>query len=91
MLYVWGRLNPNVEMQMFGLLNFKAPYLPIVMLTFSLVLGNSATVDLLGIMSGHVFYFGKYVYPEVARIRGWRVKEILQPPVIMSWACGDLT
>ncbi|GMH52101.1 hypothetical protein TrRE_jg7263, partial [Triparma retinervis] len=50
MLYIWGRLHPEVEMQMFGVLNFKAPYLPIVMLTFSLVIGNSSTVDLLGIM-----------------------------------------
>lgn len=91
MLYIWGRLNPDVEMQMFGVLNFKAPYLPIVMLTFSLVLGNSTTVDLLGILSGHVFYFLRYIYPEVAKIRGWKKRDIMQPPTFLSWACGDLT
>jgi Derlin-2/3 len=89
-LYVWGRRNSDVEMQMFGVLNFRAPYLPLVMLGFSLVLGNSATVDLLGIAAGHVFYFGRYVYPRVAEIRGWKRKDIMQPPDILRWICGDL-
>jgi hypothetical protein len=35
-------------MNFFGLLNFQAPYLPWVLLGFSLLLGNSIMVDLMG-------------------------------------------
>jgi len=35
-------------MNFFGLLTFNAPYLPWVLLAFSLLLGNSISVDLLG-------------------------------------------
>ena len=35
-------------MNFFGLLTFNAPYLPWVLLGFSLLLGNSVSVDLLG-------------------------------------------
>ena len=90
MLYVWGRRNRHVQMQMFGIVNFRAPYLPYVMLLISTMLGNSPVVDLLGIAAGHCFYFGKFVYPKVANARGWRNKEIMQPPEFLAWLCGDL-
>ena len=38
----------HVRMNFFGLLTFNAPYLPWVLLGFSLLLGNSVSVDLLG-------------------------------------------
>lgn len=48
LVYVWSRRNPNVRMNFFGLLNFQAPFLPWVLMGFSLLLGNSIIVDLLG-------------------------------------------
>ena len=48
LVYVWARRNPFVRMNFFGLLTFNAPYLPWVLLGFSLLLGNSVSVDLLG-------------------------------------------
>ena len=48
LVYVWARRNPFVRMNFFGLLTFQAPYLPYVLLGFSLLLGNSVSVDLLG-------------------------------------------
>ncbi|PRD27032.1 UNVERIFIED_CONTAM: Derl2 [Trichonephila clavipes] len=47
LVYVWSRRNPYVRMNFFGLLNFQAPYLPWVLLAFSLLLGNSVIVDLM--------------------------------------------
>ena len=44
LVYVWSRRNPFVRMNFFGLLNFQAPYLPWVLLAFSLLLGNSVLV-----------------------------------------------
>ena len=48
LVYVWSRRNPYVRMNFFGLMNFQAPYLPWVLLGFSLLLGNSIIIDLMG-------------------------------------------
>lgn len=57
MVYLWGRRNEHVRMSFLGLFPFTAPYLPWVMLSFSILLGNSATTDLIGIVVGHIYYF----------------------------------
>ena len=49
MVYVWGRRNDAVRMSFLGLFPFTAPYLPWVLLAFSVLLGNPATTDLVGI------------------------------------------
>lgn len=48
LVYVWSRRNPYVRMNFFGVLSFNAPYLPWVLLLFSLLLGNNAIVDFMG-------------------------------------------
>lgn len=63
-VYVWSRRNLYVRMNFFGLMNFQAPYLPWVLLGFSLLLGNSVVVDLMGIAVGHVYYFIEDVFPQ---------------------------
>ncbi|EFA08946.1 derlin-2 [Tribolium castaneum] len=63
LVYVWSRRNPYVRMNFFGLLNFQAPYLPWVLLGFSLLLGNAVYVDLMGIAVGHIYYFIEDVFP----------------------------
>ncbi|XP_059828915.1 derlin-2 isoform X2 [Hypanus sabinus] len=47
LVYIWSRRNPYVRMNFFGLLNFQAPFLPWVLMGFSLLLGNAIIVDLL--------------------------------------------
>lgn len=64
LVYVWARRNPFVRMNFFGLLNFQAPYLPWVLLGFSVLLGNSILVDLVGIAVGHLYYFLEDVFPQ---------------------------
>eukprot|EP00271_Cylindrocystis_brebissonii_P020769 TRINITY_DN703_c1_g3_i1.p1 TRINITY_DN703_c1_g3~~TRINITY_DN703_c1_g3_i1.p1 ORF type:complete len:235 (+),score=32.65 TRINITY_DN703_c1_g3_i1:235-939(+) len=66
MVYVWGRRNPNVQMSFLGLFSFTAPYLPWVLLAFSVMLGSSPVVDLLGMGVGHVYYFLDDVYPRMS-------------------------
>ncbi|XP_020833320.1 derlin-3 isoform X5 [Phascolarctos cinereus] len=63
LVYVWSRRNPDLRMNFFGLLNFQAPFLPWVLMGFSLLLGNSVLVDLLGIAVGHIYYFLEDVFP----------------------------
>uniref|UniRef100_A0A914CN16 Derlin n=2 Tax=Acrobeloides nanus TaxID=290746 RepID=A0A914CN16_9BILA len=62
-VYIWSRQNPFVRMNFFGIISFTAPYLPWVLLLFSLLLGNSAMVDFCGIAAGHLYYFLDSVYP----------------------------
>ncbi|NXA27672.1 DERL2 protein, partial [Ibidorhyncha struthersii] len=63
LVYVWSRRNPYIRMNFFGLLNFQAPFLPWVLMGFSLLLGNSIIIDLLGIAVGHIYYFLEDVFP----------------------------
>nr|BAT25219.1 host Der [Nitzschia sp. IriIs04] len=90
MLYVWGRRNESVKMSFFGFLQFNAPYLPWVMLGFSVLMGNPISTDLIGIVVGHVYYFLDFVYPVVADIRGWKMRKIMEPPTVLQWMCGDM-
>lgn len=64
-VYVWSRRNLFVRMNFFGLLNFQAPYLPWVLVAFSVLLGNAVYVDLMGIAVGHAYYFLEDVFPNV--------------------------
>uniref|UniRef100_A0A2M4AAI0 Derlin n=1 Tax=Anopheles triannulatus TaxID=58253 RepID=A0A2M4AAI0_9DIPT len=63
LVYVWSRRNPFVRMNFFGVLNFQAPYLPWVLLGFSVLIGNTIWVDLIGIVVGHIYYFLEDVFP----------------------------
>jgi Derlin-2/3 len=91
MTYVWGRRNEDVKMVFLGILHFNAPYLPWVMLTFSVLIGkkDGIVMDLIGISVGHLYYFLEYVYPVIAEIRGWPIKNIMQPPMFLHWICGS--
>ncbi|VDK47646.1 unnamed protein product [Cylicostephanus goldi] len=70
LVYVWSRRNPHIQMNFFGVLSFTAPYLPWVLLLFSLLLGNNAIVDFMeyerfvpGIACGHFYFFLEDVFP----------------------------
>ncbi|XP_067929254.1 derlin-2-like [Watersipora subatra] len=63
LVYVWSRRNPYIRMNFFGLMNFQAPYLPWVLLAFSIVFGNAIIVDVMGIAIGHIYYFLEDVFP----------------------------
>lgn len=83
MVYLWGRRNEHVRLSFLGLFPFTAPYLPWVLLSFSVLLGQSAQIDLIGIVVGHVYFYLEDVYPIIADIRGWRIRKILATPRIM--------
>ncbi|XP_032112556.1 derlin-3 isoform X3 [Sapajus apella] len=63
LVYVWSRRSPRVRVNFFGLVTFQAPFLPWALMGFSLLLGNSILVDLLGIAVGHIYYFLEDVFP----------------------------
>ncbi len=65
MVYLWARRNPWGRMNFFGVFNFTAPYLPWVLLGFSVALGSDGVVDFVGIAVGHLYYFLEDVYPRM--------------------------
>lgn len=88
MVYVWGKRHEDVKMSFMGFFTFRAPFLPWVMLGFSVLLGNGVTMDIIGIIVGHTYYYLEFVFPVVAEIRDWPVKRILVPPASLLWLCG---
>ncbi|KAG8597211.1 hypothetical protein GDO81_002197 [Engystomops pustulosus] len=48
LVYVWSRRNPQIHINIFGIMTFQAPYLPWVILSLSLLLGDSILLDSLG-------------------------------------------
>ena len=89
MVYLWAKRNPGLQVSFLGLLAFTAPFLPWVLLGFSLFLGHDVTSDLLGIGVGHVYYFVHDVWPALADARGWTVREPLACPRWLAWAAGQ--
>lgn len=79
LVYVWARRHQYVTMSFMGVFNFTAPYLPWVLLAFSVVLGSSPVVDLLGMAAGHIYYFLEDVYPHMAPGR-----RLLRTPAIVK-------
>ncbi|EFN59175.1 hypothetical protein CHLNCDRAFT_19312 [Chlorella variabilis] len=77
MVYVWGRRHQYVNLSFLGIFTFTAPYLPWVLLAFSVMLGSSPVVDLLGMVAGHAYYFLEDVYP---RMTGRR---LLKTPAVV--------
>lgn len=71
MVYVWGRRHPYVSLSFLGIFNFTAPYLPWVLLGFSVILRSSPIVDILGMVAGHCYYFLEDVYPRMQGGRRW--------------------
>lgn len=55
-----------MQLSFLGLFTFTAPYLPWVLLGFSLMIGSSPVVDLLGMVAGHIYYFLEDVYPQMS-------------------------
>jgi Derlin-2/3 len=91
MVYLWARApeQRHVRMSLLGLFPFNAPYLPWVLLLFSLFIGNPIETDFLGIIVGHIYYFFDQVYPRVAVMRGWTMKKIIVTPTILHFICGS--
>lgn len=81
LVYIWSRRNPSVQMSFLGLFVFSAPFLPWVLLGFSLLLGGQfPTGDMMGIAVGHVYYFLEDIWPREAASGGVRY---LKTPWIM--------
>lgn len=72
MVYVWSRRNPDVPLSFLGIFTFGAAYLPWVLMGFSVLIGSSPVTDILGMISGHTYYYLEDVYPNTQQGRDRR-------------------
>ncbi|MCJ1337045.1 hypothetical protein MMC09_002324 [Bachmanniomyces sp. S44760] len=58
LVYIWSRRNPETRLSFLGILVFTAPYLPWVLMAFSLVLHSTIPKDeICGVIVGHGGHF----------------------------------
>ncbi|MES1916197.1 MAG: hypothetical protein MHM6MM_008041 [Cercozoa sp. M6MM] len=79
MVYVWSRRNEWQQILLFGVVQLRAPWLPWVMVLFSLSLGGSIAADLVGIAVGHLYYYLQDVYPNMTPSR----RRLLKTPAVL--------
>lgn len=63
-LYVWCQLNKDTIVNFWFGTQFKAMYLPWVLLAFNLVLLSDGLFSIVGIIVGHLYFFLKFKYPQ---------------------------
>ncbi|XP_065827780.1 derlin-1-like [Oscarella lobularis] len=63
-IYVWCQLNQDVIMQFWFGMQFKAMYFPWVLTIFGMVLRGGGVEELLGIFTGHAYFFLMFKYPQ---------------------------
>ncbi|KAI8917090.1 Derlin [Powellomyces hirtus] len=78
LVYVWSRRNSSIRMNFLGVFNFNAPYLPWVLLGFTVLLNNQWPMgDLVGLFVGHIYFFLDDVYPNIP---GSSQRRVLRAP-----------
>ncbi|KAF8923351.1 hypothetical protein BGZ58_003048 [Dissophora ornata] len=88
LVYIWSRRNPSIPLNFLGLFVFTAPYLPWVLLGFTLLLNSHfPREDLMGIIVGHIYYFFEDVWPKEQASRGRRY---LQTPSFLMRRRGGV-
>lgn len=71
LVYIWSRRNPDTRLSFLGLMTFKAPWLPWVLVAFNVVLhGNWPKDELCGIAVGHGEFKGYYNLESSGGARG---------------------
>ncbi|ESN98693.1 hypothetical protein HELRODRAFT_67318 [Helobdella robusta] len=63
-LYIWCQLNREQIVQFWFGTQFKAMYLPWILVGFNMIVGNGGWHDLLGIFVGHLYFFLMFKYPQ---------------------------
>jgi Derlin-2/3 len=62
-LYYWSRREPYAQLNFFSF-TIKGYQFPFALVFFQLLIGGNIWVDLLGLASGHIYYFIKEVVPQ---------------------------
>ncbi|XP_042208212.1 derlin-1-like [Homarus americanus] len=77
-LYVWCQLNKDTIVTFWFGTQFKAMYLPWVLLGFNMIIAGGGMMELVGILVGHLYFFLMFKYPQDFGGASW-----LQTPQIL--------
>ena len=86
-LYIWSRKYPNIVMSFLDIFHFRSCFLPLFILIMILLSGFDPTLDLLGNITGHVYFFLEDVIPRLPETRNIR---IVKPPPPLTYLCDLL-
>ena len=70
MIYYWGRKSKNTIVNVAGLFNLRAPYLPWFYLILSMLWDVDFKQDILGILVGHFYFYFKDIHPRIKKSSG---------------------
>jgi len=63
-MYIWCQLNKETIMQFWFGMQFKAMYMPWVIMLFHWIMSGSFLIQLCGIVIGHLYFFLVFKYPQ---------------------------
>lgn len=63
-LYVWCQSNKDMIVSFWFGTQFKAMYLPWVLLAFNMIIAGGGLMELVGILVGHLYFFLTFKYPQ---------------------------
>ena len=86
MLYLWSKNMPTTEVSFFGVIKFKALYLPFALLLIDIVQGANPFIGLTGIAAGHMYWFGTEVFPSMFNINIMKTPQWLERLVLRRQA-----
>ena len=78
-LYLWSRKYPNIMMSFLDVFHFRSCFLPYFILLMILLSGFDPTLDLLGNITGHIYFFLEDVVPRIPETRDLRVVKAPYP------------
>ena len=61
--YIWSKLNPNAQINLYGMIQVSGAVFPFAMVLMEIVQGGSIRLNLLGILVGHLYVYFKMIMP----------------------------
>ncbi|OZC12537.1 putative derlin-1 [Onchocerca flexuosa] len=80
-LYVWCQMNRDQIVQFWFGTQFKAMYLPWILVGFNMILRGGGMNELIGILVGHAYYFLMFKYPQDFGGRAF----LRTPQILYNW------
>lgn len=88
-LYVWCQLNRDTTVNFWFGTQFKAMYLPWVLLAVNMILSNGGMFSVVGIVVGHLYFFLKFKYPQ--ELGGPSYLETPAFLYVINWILSNIT
>eukprot|EP01089_Gocevia_fonbrunei_P000822 TRINITY_DN1080_c0_g1_i1.p1 TRINITY_DN1080_c0_g1~~TRINITY_DN1080_c0_g1_i1.p1 ORF type:complete len:238 (-),score=28.41 TRINITY_DN1080_c0_g1_i1:50-763(-) len=77
LIYYWARKNPDGTMSLMFGIQFKAVYLPWVLVGMNVLMGGWPVIYVVGIVIGHIYFYFVDIYPRTAGV------QVLKTPQFM--------